>query len=548
MKNTKSILFKRSHVGPVLITMMLMLVVAAVPILAHAQTYTVLYNFDGTHGSNPEGNLAQGRDGTLYGTTIDGGTNSAGVVFRITPTGNLKALYNFLGGIQGGDSWGGLTLGRDGNFYGTTTYGGDISCGGIGCGTVFKITAGGSLTNLYSFTNPGVNGCIPEAPPIQGTDGNFYGTTGCGTAYKITSSGTFTLLASFYPEEVNSPLLQGTDGNFYGTTAGSIVPETVFKITSKGTVTIIYEFGLGNYGTFPGGGALIQGTDGNFYGTAEQGGSTGGGVVFRLTPRGTLTVLHNFPDPNYLSDGSSPFVGLVQATDGNFYGSTRGGGNQDNGVIFQITPAGAYSILHYFGGTDGANPYSPVVQHTDGKFYGLAGFGGASNAGVVYSLDLGLAPFVSLVSAVGKAGRTIEILGQGFIGTTDVYFNGTPTTFKIFSDTDMTAIVPTGVTTAPVTVVTPSGTLTSNKPFRVLPTLLSFSPSSGPVGTSVTITGLSLTQTERISFGGAITTAFTVNSDSQVTATVPAGAKTGNIQLTTLGGQVFSQGTFTVIP
>jgi hypothetical protein len=216
-------------------------------------------------------------------------------------------------------------------------------------------------------------------------------------------------------------------------------------------------------------------------------------------------------------------------------------------VIFQITPAGAYSILHYFDGTDGASPYSSVAQHTNGKFYGSAVLGGSSDLGDLYSVDLGLAPFVSLVSVVGKPGRTIEILGQGFIGTTDVYFNGTPTTFKVFSDTDMTAVVPEGVTTGPVTVTTPSGSLTSNKPFRVPPAILSFSPSSGPVGTHVTLTGTGLMLTTFVRFAGTSAT-FTVNSDTQVTATVPAGAKTGGIQLTTLGGQVYSQGTFTVTP
>ncbi len=207
-------------------------------------------------------------------------------------------------------------------------------------------------------------------------------------------------------------------------------------------------------------------------------------------------MLHNFPDPNYPNDGCSPDAGLVQATDGNFYGVTVAGGTTGNGVIFQITPAGAYSILYNFDGTHGANPESTPMQHTNGKIYGLTYGGGTCRQGVVYSFDMGLGPFVSLVSTTGKVGKTVEVLGQGFTGTTAVSFNGTAATFKVGSDTYLKATVPSGATTGSVTVTTPGGTLTSNKPFRVTPKILSFNPTSGPVGTSVTITGNSLTQTD----------------------------------------------------
>ena len=200
---------------------------------------------------------------------------------------------------------------------------------------------------------------------------------------------------------------------------------------------------------------MIQGNDGNFYGTAAGGGSYRQGVVFKLTPQGAITLLHEFADPNYLNDGQYPFAGLVQANDGNFYGVTYEGGTTGYGVIFQITPAGAYSILYNFDGTHGRYPESTPMQHTNGKIYGLTNIGGTNGAGVVYSFDMGLAPFVRLVSTTGKVGKTIEVLGQGFTGTTAVSFNGTAATFIVVSDTYLKATVPSGATTGFVTVTTP---------------------------------------------------------------------------------------------
>jgi len=532
MKNTKIALSKLARsqrlkslrTSAALLLTTLMLLIAAATTAATAQTYTDLFNFAGQCESA-----------------------GCGVVFKITPSGKLKVLYKFDGGTDGGQLYSGLTLGTGGDFYGTTAYNGDASClPPAGCGTVFKITRSGSLTTLYRFTNS-ASGAVPLAPPIEGNDGDFYGTTGYGTAYKITSSGTYTSLG-YTTGESAAPLLQGADGNFYGTTSiGGKNPEdgTVFKMTPKGKLTIVFNFD-GTHGAYPYYGALIQGSDGNFYGTTYAGGSYGQGVVFKVTPQAALTVLHNFPDPDYPNDGSGPMAGLVQATDGNFYGTTVEGGTCC-GVIFQITSTGAYSILYNFDAFHGASPESTPMQHTNGKIYGLATGGGTyGQFGVVYSFDMGLAPFVSLVSTTGKIGKTVEILGQGFAGTTGVSFNGTAATFTVKSDTYLTAAVPAGATTGVVTVTTPSGTLTSNKPFRVGPLILSFTPTSGPVGTSVTITGSGLTQTNKVAFGGVLATNFTVNSDTQVTATVPTGAKTGHIGIITVGGQTWSSATFTV--
>jgi len=161
---------------------------------------------------------------------------------------------------------------------------------------------------------------------------------------------------------------------------------------------------------------------------------------------------------------------------------------------------------------------------------------------------MGLQPFVSMVNWEGEVGATVEILGQGFTGATKVSFNGTSATFKVVSDTYLTATVPAGATTGFLAVTTPGATLSSNRKFLVAPQVLSFSPTSGPVGTQVTITGVSLTQTQGVGFGDRVPAQFTVNSDTKLTATVPTGAKTGPVGVQTPGGIGISKDKFTVTP
>jgi uncharacterized repeat protein (TIGR03803 family) len=445
----------KSRVYPLLLVAAFTLVISLV---AHAQTYTDLFNFDGTHGANPSnpGILTQGRDGNLYGTAPLGSYRKMGVVFSVTPDGTPKVLYDF-DGAHGANPYGGLTLGTDGNFYGTTSLDGSS-----GYGTIFKITPDGKLTTLYD-----ANGTLgqPEAAPIQANDGNFYGTAG-GRAYRITPSGTFTLLPSL-PGASDAPLVQATDGSFYGTTynGGRSGFGTVFRLAPDGAVTVEYSLRSAASGPMD---PLIQASDGSFYGTTAHGGSYQYGVVFQLIPQHSFTVLHNFPDPDYPNDGTDPIAGLVQASDGNFYGVTFEGGT-GSGVAFEVTAAGAYSILYTFNSTGGADPASTPMQHTNGKIYGLTLGGGTDGVGVVYSLDLGLPPFVRLLPTSGRVGRTVEFLGQSFTGTTAVSFNGISATFKVESDTFLTATVPNGATTGVVTVTTPGGTLTSNQQFRVDP-------------------------------------------------------------------------------
>jgi uncharacterized repeat protein (TIGR03803 family) len=478
---------KTLRYGLVALTL-LALTIFAPTTVAHAQAYSVLYDL-GTRVGDPRnpswpGVVAQGRDGNLYSTTAYGGVNGLGAMFKITPGGTLTVQYSFdsTRGMPGS----GLTLNTDGDFYGTT-----VNAGAADFGTVFKITPGGTLTVLHSFAG-GNDGQGPVAPPIQGTDGNFYygtttsgGTNNFGTVYTITTSGKLTTLYSFdltHGANPRAPLLQATDGNFYGTTyqGGTNNFGTVYKITRFGKFTLLHSFDDRD-GSSPLS-ALVQGSDGSFYGTTFAGGSHHSGVVFRITAAGEYSVLH-YIDP-FVGEGGSPHAGLVQATDGNLYGTTTlnsGGGSA--GTIFRISPKSPYpyKVLYTFQrhGIKGDTPEVALVQHTNGILYGDTASGGtgivgcANNygCGVFYSLNVGLGPFVSFLPPLyfGEVGRSIQIIGQGFTGTTRVSFNGSNANFNVSSDTFLTAIVPDGATTGFVTVTTPGGTLKSNRKFRVIP-------------------------------------------------------------------------------
>jgi uncharacterized repeat protein (TIGR03803 family) len=497
------------------------------------------------------GLFAQGRDGNLYSTTQTGGTINCGAAFQFTPAGKMNTLYSFMNKNDGCFPYGGLTLGTDGSFYGTTSAGGST-----GFGTVFKITSSGKFVLLHTF-NGNTEGDPADVPPIQGLDGNFYGTTSdgggevFGTVYKMTPAGKLTVIYTFPgPSKLGYPmgLTLGTDGNFYGTALGGGTTRYggVFKITPHGKLTELYPFHGTPDGQTPKG-AIIQATDGNFYGTTEGGGANGYGSIYKMTPAGALTIIHSFNETDGL--GLHPLAGLVQATDGKFYGAAAN--NTSSGVIFQITSSGTYTVLvsltNVAGKYPGANPQVSLFQHTNGTLYGDTYGGGSQIKGVVYSLGMGLGPFVSFVGPLfeGKVGNTIEILGQGFTGTTKVSFHGVSATFSVVSDTYLTAVVPADATTGSVTVNAPGGKLTSNRIFRVTPAILSFSPPSGPVGTQVKISGTSFTGAKKVTFGGVKAT-FSVDSDTQITATVPTGAKTGKIQVTTPGGTATSATDFTV--
>lgn len=541
--------------------------VAGAGIPAQAQiTPTTVLALPGSTGQpvSPAGpSLTQGRDGDLYITSQDGGPSAQSMLFSLTPAGVLAPVYS-PGGLLFG-----ATLGTDGNFYG-----GNYNGGTNGFGTLYKVTPTGTGTVFYNFlfsSGP----ADPYAPPIEAANGVFYGTTPEieerdgyfpeSVAYSVTSKGVFKILHTFTGSDgqnIYAGLVQGTDGNFYGCSAAGGTSSgsdgVIFKMTSAGKVTVLHNFdGTDGSGCSY---ALVQASDGNFYGTAG-GGSTGLGVVFKIAPGGTYSVIHNFEGT---TDGSYPQSSLIQATDGNLYGVTGSQGQGDNGTIYKVTTGGTVTTLYSFtGGTDGGIPQSALLQHTNGLLYGDTFTGGDLNCfttifyggqpvivagcGVVFSVDIGAEPFVKLMTTSGhELTSAVEILGQGFSSSSLVEFGGVAATkVTLTGTTYMSATVPAGALTGAVTVTTGATKLTSPQTFKVLPTITSI-PASGAVGTPVAITGTGLTQTTKVTFGNVAATSITVNSDTQVTATVPTGAKTGKIAVTTKGGSATSKTSFTV--
>jgi uncharacterized repeat protein (TIGR03803 family) len=466
------------------------LVCVATAMASPAQTFTTLANFDGANGDFPfYMSLVQGTDGNLYGTTFLGGVNTnsmcnfsgtehtCGEIFRITPSGALTTLYSFCllaNCADGSNPAAGLVAATDGNLYGTTGAGGTS-----GGGTVFKITLSGTLTRLYSF-NGIPDGNDPQAALVEGTDGNFYGTTGefgastYGTVFKISPSGTLTTLHSFSGHDGAFPigaLVQGIDGSFYGTTSGRGQGSngskygTIFKIAPGGKFATLHDFaGVPTDGQTPYS-ALVQAADGNFYGTTPGGGNLNEGIVFAIAPDGTYSVIHNFAG----SDGAFPFAGPVLGPDGNFYGSTTEGGGANNaGTLYEITPAGALTTLHIFDVLDREPLYHGLAQATNGTFYGTTNADGTGSDGTVFSLSVGLAPFVETLPTAGRVGQVVKILGSNLTGATSVTFNGTAAAFTVVSHSYIKTTVPTGATTGTVQVTTPSGTLVSKVAFRVV--------------------------------------------------------------------------------
>jgi len=538
----------------------LVVMLAASATALHAQTYKVLHTFPIGSGNDsgigfPQV-ISQGRDGNLYSTISNDGTNlngTAGTVYKITTAGTLTTVYNFCALTSCTDGvypQGGVTLGFDGNFYGTTAEGSPY-----GSGTAFKVTPTGTLTTLHKFTD-GTDGGDPLYAPLQGQDGNTYGVatfggTGYGTFYRSTPSHVFKAWDFDYTDGYEPNLsTEGTDGNFYGTTfyGGTNNQGVVYKITPAGKITLLHTF-TGSDGANPAG-ILLQGSDGNFYGTTYNGGASGAnGTVFKITPAGVFTLLHSFIFSSSYLDAQLPLAGLTLGTDGNFYGTTAFGGTANAGAIFKITPAGKETVLYSFCSVtcaDGFDPQTPLVLHTNGKFYGNT-YGNSDGGAVFYNLDVGFKPLVNLVTWSAQVGKTAEILGQGFKGTTAVLFDGVAAKFDNVSDTYMTATVPPGALTGAVTVKTFSTTMKSNRNFLVTPQIMSFTPTKGTVGTLVQITGVSFTQTSGVTIGGKAAT-FKVISNSEVKATVPDGARNGQkICITTAGGTACF-GTFTVEP
>src|SRR5215470_716378 len=335
------------------------------------EPFEVFHSF--TAGGIPKGSLLQTSDGKIYGTSYSGGLFGRGSVFMLMTDGSggwiFSTLHSF-NDIDGSLPIAGLIQAKDGNFYGTTSAGGEHGGGG----TVFRIDSSGNLTTLHTFDASNYEGASPAAPLIQAQDGDFYGTTTVGganflgTVFKIDASGTFSTLHSFnYPEGTNpnACLVQGKDGQLYGTCAsnGTGYAGTVFRVDSSGTVTTIHSFdpseGRQPYG------ALVQAADGNFYGTTSGGGSDNG-TIFRMDASGTVTKLHSFT----LDEGFAPYAGLIQAADGNFYGTTTQGGAAFKGTVFRIGTGGTLSVLHSLAASEGIPSGAALIQAQDRKLYG----------------------------------------------------------------------------------------------------------------------------------------------------------------------------------
>jgi len=435
-------------------------------------------------------NTALGSAGTIFKVTPSG---------TLTTLYEFCSLPNC---ADGAFPSGALLQAADGNFYGTTSQGGTSSNCSVqyGCGTIFKMTPAGTLTTLYSFcslTNC-ADGKLAFGTLIQASDGNFYGTTeaggitsndcayGCGTVFKITSTGTLTTIYSFCAHngcpDGDSPapvLVQGTDGNFYGTTSrgGTYDRGTVFRITAGGVPTTLYSFCsqsncTDGFSPFAG---LVPAIDGNFYGTTFLGGGRhdcegyGCGTVFKITPDGTFTVLHVF---NPGRDGFLVDASLVQATDGNLYGASVGGGASNDGTIFRITPGGKFKTLYHFcsqtGCADGGQSPGGLVQATDGNFYGTTDSFGQYGSGTVFRLAAGLSPFVETQPAIGQVGAPVTILGTNLTGATNLTFNGTPATILSNTGSAIATTVPAGASTGTVQVTVGGNNLISNAGFQVV--------------------------------------------------------------------------------
>jgi uncharacterized repeat protein (TIGR03803 family) len=547
-------------------------VLCVITAIAAPAQFNTVHTFDGTDGSTPYGALVQGIDGNLYGTTEAGGANGAGTVFKMTTGGTVTTIYNFCSlasCTDGANPNAGLVLDTDGNFYGTTFGDDNPTCGGSGCGTVFKITPGGTLTTLHSFCalSSCLDGANPTAGLVQGTDGNLYGTTSAfgkaleGTVFKISTSGKFTTLHTFKGTDGNSPyggVIQGIDGNFYGTTGygGAGGNGTVFKMTPTGTLTTLHSFkgadGANPYGgliqILPGGGGAA--VPGHFFGTTYAGGANGYGTIFEITPSGTLFVDYNFCSLAACADGANPSAGLVFGGIGDptFYGTTSYGGASDYGTVFNLTKAKLITLYSFCKTdcADGSFPLAALVQDTNANLYGTTS-GGGDAFGTVFSYPSASGPFVEPLPNYGKVGASIQILGTNLTGATEVQFGGAKAVFKVVSPSLITATVPVGALIGYVVVYLPAGVTQSVVDFLVTPQIKSFSPLNGKVGTSVVITGVSLTGTTAVTFGGVTATSFTVNSDTQVTATLPAAALTGKIAITTVTTAT-SSATFDVTP
>jgi uncharacterized repeat protein (TIGR03803 family) len=453
----------------------LLLLCVAIASVSQAQTFKTVVNFNGSDRASPSASLVQGLNGNLYGTTNGGGKYDGGTIFEVTPAGELTTLYNFCSKANCADGQNPrarLIEATDGNLYGTTFYGGNAN----GAGTLFRITPAGKLTTLYRFCAKGGAGCTDSAYPngvVQGADGRLYGTTeggGAGTGAANAKADTTDTCGELFADafETNPFLLIPV--TFFCVEyhcADGWGPQdtlTTFNDEFPEETTLRLRFPDD---------AAQSGRE-LFYGTTSGGGAYGDGVVFKASPAGAYTRIYSFCQKANCADGAFPKAPVIEGTDGNLCGTTSGGNGNRNcpieqgcGTVFRLTPSGVLTTLHSFEVTDGRYPAAGLVQATNGTFYGATRLDGAYGEGTIFTLSMGLGPFAKTVPTAGKAGTTVIILGTDLTKASIVRFNGKAAEFKIVSPTEITATVPSGATTGTVEVTTPSGTLKS-WPFQVL--------------------------------------------------------------------------------
>lgn len=454
--------------GSITSSVAILTVVSPAPGIVFSNLYSFGTVQDGNllDGASPYSALLLDANGNLYGTTHGGGGGffGYGTVFKVTTAGEVANLYSF-GTIQdtngnaldGSNPYSSLIRGADANLYGTTYYGGayvnPLLPFSDGFGTLYRVTTNGDLTTLYSFgaiqdaDGNALDGANPRGALVLGADGFLYGTASSGgsnnlgTVFRVTTNGTLTTLYSFgaltgaFGSELDgafpyASLTIASDGNLYGTTSSGGTNEagTIFRMTTNGTLATIYSFGkIQDTNGVPLDGALpyaplLAASDGSLYGTTTDGGTNGPGfgTIFRITTDGTLTTLYSFGallDTNGISlDGAGPEGGLVQGSDGYLYGTTSGGGENDNGTVFRVSTTGVLSTLHRFtGGSDGAYPRSALVL-SGNTLYGTAGTGGNLGNGTVFSILLESpgAPQLSIVPAGSNVVLTWSANSAGF--------------------------------------------------------------------------------------------------------------------------------------
>ncbi|HVM50176.1 MAG TPA: choice-of-anchor tandem repeat GloVer-containing protein [Candidatus Acidoferrum sp.] len=365
-------------------------VLALVPVTVPGVSLDTLYSFVGSSvGSVPFAGLVQTTDGNFYGTALAGGSTDDGTVFRLGTNGVVSLVHSFKYSTDGSEPYAMLTLGTNGSLYGGTYDGGSSSYG-----TIFRMTTNG-VTTVLAALNYTSSGGFAVAGLAEAADGNFYGPTlegglsGYGTLFRVTPGNAFLTLHSFNGVNASyssSKFIQGSDGYLYGTSEDGGTNGnwgTVYRATTAGVVTLLASFDYTSGGTPMAG--LVQDSDGTFYGTTYYGGTNGAGTVFKMTADGTITSLYSFTGE---ADGGNPFGGLLLSSDGNLYGTTEAGGTYSAGTLFRITPGGAFVTIANFDGFQGATPECALAQGSDGNLYGTTAYGGQGNEGAIFRVSI----------------------------------------------------------------------------------------------------------------------------------------------------------------